>query len=78
MLSFWGHEAVAFNSVTGILLVFTFLFPGISKDKELILPHGGYFKTIMFTRNWRFSLELSSSCPHPSLWWKSPMVGRQD
>lgn len=51
MLSFWGHEAVAFNSATGVLLVFTFLFPGISKDKELILPCGGCFKTIMITHN---------------------------
>lgn len=54
MLSFWGHGAVAFNSATGVLLVFIFLFilfPGIPKDKELILPCGGCFKAIMFRRN---------------------------
>lgn len=51
MLFFWGHEAKAFNSATGVSLVFTFLFPGIPKDKELTLPCGGCFKAIMFTRN---------------------------
>lgn len=65
---FGSIRQVAFYSATGVLFFCLFvLLPGIPKDKELAFALWPVFQS---------TLELSSSCPHLPLLWKSPVAGR--